>query len=365
MKILHLSYAMVPDYNDPDEWFVRIGFFTGVLRALATEHEVVSVHCINYSGFVKNNGVSYRFFCTSRWQQILPFRIHRFVKEFIPDAVIVHGLIFPWQVILLRFQLGSGVKIIAQHHAERPFGDIRQFLQKWADRYTSAYLFASSDLGKLWVERGQIESIGKVKIVMGTSSPFYPVEKQKARSITGVSGEPVYLWVGGLDDNKDPLTVVRAFIRFCRSSKKARLYMIYQTFQLLDEVKACVADSGEAICLVGKVNNAELLHWYNSADFIISSSHYEGSGIAVCEALSCGCIPLLTDIPSFRMMTDNGRLGLLYTAGDMEALLNCLNKSVKLDREEFSGSILEYFSNELSFDANARKIVEVINEIDK
>jgi glycosyltransferase involved in cell wall biosynthesis len=134
----------------------------------------------------------------------------------------------------------------------------------------------------------------------------------------------------------------------------------------LEELKGFISDAHaeETIHLIGKVNNPDLLHWYNSADFIISSSHYEGSGIAVCEAMSCGCIPILTNIPSFRMMTDQRRIGLLYEAGNENDLIDALQKSLKLNQPEERKKVLEQFNNELSFEANARKIMSVINDIE-
>ncbi len=51
--------------------------------------------------------------------------------------------------------------------------------------------------------------------------------------------------------------------------------------------------------------------YYNSADYFVLGSHYEGSGFSLVEAMSCGVIPIVTDIPSFRMMTNNGKIGTL------------------------------------------------------
>jgi glycosyltransferase involved in cell wall biosynthesis len=277
-------------------------------------------------------------------------------------VIIVHGIIFPWQVLMLRFVLGRKITIIAQHHAERPFRDMRQYIQRWADRFISAYLFCSIEQAKPWIDSEQISDIKKVKEIMGTSSSFYPIDKSEARSRTSISGHPVYLWVGGLDSNKDPLTVVKAFINFSKINPIASLYMVYQTDQLLGQLRGLISES-ENIHLVGEINNPELLFWFNSADFIISSSYYEGSGIAVCEGLSCGCIPILTNIPSFRMMTDLGRIGFLYQAGNENELLAVLQKSLTINQSEEREKVLDYFIRELSFEANARKIMNVINEI--
>jgi glycosyltransferase involved in cell wall biosynthesis len=59
---------------------------------------------------------------------------------------------------------------------------------------------------------------------------------------------------------------------------------------------------------------------YNSADFLLQSSRREHSGGAVLDAMACGVIPVVTDIPSFRAMTGNGAVGILFPPGDDESL---------------------------------------------
>jgi len=113
------------------------------------------------------------------------------------------------------------------------------------------------------------------------------------------------------------------------------------------------------VILTGKVPRADMLYWFNSADFFISGSHYEGSGTALCEAMSCGCVPIVTDIASFRMITDNGNCGLLYEAGSQEALLSALNSTKNMDIAAKQNAAMTYFKSNLSFDAIAAKIQAV------
>ena len=364
MRVIHLSYTIPkPAFTDPEVWLRRINHSIGVLESMTKFAEIIGIYHIQYKGVLRKNEVEYHFPGFSRFQLLFPLQFNRYIRKLRPDVVIVHGLIFPWQVVMLRFQVGQRVKIIAQHHAERPLRDIRKHFQLWADRFIHAYLFASHDQGKEWVDRGQIQSMSKIREIMGTSSPFYPMDRREARIKKGVSGSPVFIWVGGLDSNKDPITVVKAFIRFSKLNPSANLLMIYQTEQLLGELQKLISDHAAAkyIQLVGKVNNADLLDWYNSADFVISSSHYEGSGIAVCEALSCACVPILTNIPSFRMMSDNGNIGLLFEPGSEESLFESLHRVESLNLENEKAKVLNKFREDLSFDANARKIMEVIN----
>jgi glycosyltransferase involved in cell wall biosynthesis len=161
-----------------------------------------------------------------------------------------------------------------------------------------------------------------------------------------------------LNDNKDPLNVVRAFLKFAECSPEAKLYMIYHTEELLPEIYELINSSPnkEAIELIGKVPHADLLYWYNSADFILSGSHYEGSGTAICEAMSCGCVPLVTDILSFRMITNNGECGVLYEPGNEASLLEVLMQTTQMDVHEKRRLSIEYYKQNLSFEAITGRI---------
>lgn len=361
MKIIHLSFVRIPDYSDPQLWLERLGFYTGILEAMATQLDTHSIHCINRNGVVTCNHVHYHFVPLTRLQQLFPLSFNSYVKQLEPDVLIIHGLHFSWQIFLLCLQLKTSVKIYVQHHAERPLTYHRYLLQRINDRFISGYFFASRELAFPWLKKRQIANSEKVIQLMEASSSFFPLKKANAQTFTQTNGSPVYLWVGRLEANKDPLTLVKAFANFAERTSDATLYMVFQQDDLLTKVRAVADAYANNIFLVGKVHHSDLIYWYNSADFIISTSHYEGSGIAVCEAMSCGCIPILSDIPSFRMMTKDGSHGLLFDTGEEKSLAAALAKSLTLDKEEMRTQVLRYFDQELSFKAIAQKIIHTVS----
>ncbi len=209
-----------------------------------------------------------------------------------------------------------------------------------------------------WVKKGIIKKPAKINEVMEASSIFNPVDKQLAKNELGITSGQIFLWVGRLDANKDPLTVIKGFLQFAAMNPEARLYMIFHTEELIKPIRGLLddADNRDAVVLVGNVLHDDMLYWYNAADYIISGSHYEGSGVAVCEAMSCGCIPVLTDILSFRKITDNGHCGILYKAGNEKKLLESLTQIVQRDIHKEREKVLHQFKKNLSFDAIAEKI---------
>ena len=361
MRIVHLSYARVNNVKDPAAWIRKIGFFTGILASMATTNQVFSSHGIDYSGTLESHGVTYRFFASRWWDRIFHYRLHAWVRHIRPDAVIVHGLHFPWCVLCLRFLVGPDVKIFVQHHAEKPSRLVRRVFQSWADKFISGYFFSSLEMSAGWLTSRQISNQSKVHEVMEVSSVFESKNTEVPERRSSSKGESTYLWVGRLDKNKDPITLLTAFVKFLEQHARAKLYMVFQTNDLLPEVQSLADGHSGNIILVGLLQHYEMKAIYDQADFIISTSHYEGSGVAVCEAMSRGCIPILSGIASFRMMTSDGEVGFLFQTGNSLSLHESLEKSLLVDKNLERQRVLQHFHNKLSFRAIADKMIQVIN----
>ena len=158
---------------------------------------------------------------------------------------------------------------------------------------------------------------------------------------------------------------MHSFLRYNEQQPSSRLYMIYHTTDLLDKIKKLLVERNnkDGIVLVGKKEHNEMIYWYSSADFIISASHYEASGIAVCEGMSCGCIPVLSNILSFKKVTANETCGILYDINEEDGLFDALMKTPNLNIEEEKKKVLKQFDEDLSFDAIAKQISEKIDTL--
>lgn len=363
MRIVFVGYHYSADVYTPQQWLERTAFYMGWLECLAKTHTVIRVDQINYEGRFEHNGVRYHCIDNGKKKRLFPRKLNRYVKSLQPDIAMVSSFTFPLQLMQLRYCLGSNVKIISQHHAEKPFSGLKRIMQKMASRQQDAGIFASMDIAKSWVQSGNLYPKMKLFEMVGGSSIFFPIDQQTAREKTGIHGAPVFLWVGRLDHNKDPLTAIKAFLNFLELQPAATLFMIYHKDDLLQDILQLIPASllSKSITLVGTIRHDDLLYWFNSADFFISASHYEGSGTALCEAMSCGCIPVVTDIPSFRMIT--GDCGMRYEPGNVADLLSVLKKTMYLNIENEKSRSLSHFKNELSFEAMAGKFQQLIDDL--
>jgi glycosyltransferase involved in cell wall biosynthesis len=251
----------------------------------------------------------------------------------------------------LRLILGNKALLIGRHHADRVPGGGRKMLQKFADRCLDAYLFTSLGNACDWVSEGIIKNKQKVLELPAASTEFSGMDKEICRKTTGMAGSKNFLWVGRLNANKDPLTVLEGFEKYLAIEPGAMLYMVFQEGDLLKQVIYKTRQNemlNRAVHLVGILPHDNLQEWYSAADYYISGSHSEGGSYALLEAMACGCIPIVTDIPAALKMTGDGRYGIVFRKGDAGDLYRKLNGLSSIDQAGLSDAIVKYFRSSLS-----------------
>jgi len=283
-------------------------------------------------------------------------------------ATVVHlnGLLFPLHAWLLGRFLPPECPLLIQHHAEQPWPKLTRRLQGWGLRAAAGFMFTTRALAEPWLSEGLIGSMSQVYELVETSSPFRFEPRDEARARTGLQGEPVVLWTGSLSPRKDPLTVLAGFEQALTVWPEMRLYMAYLEQDLLAEVQARLASRpklAQAVTLLGRIPHAEIAVYYNSADIFVQGSQREGSGIALLDALACGVVPVVTDIPPFRVITDDGRIGALWPVGQAEAFAQALLQVLQQPLAAQSKTARDFFAGQLSFSALGRKALSIYQQV--
>ena len=365
IRIVDIAFNHNPNVSDLNVAIER--YKEGLGYTEHSEHLDVSVVIhINRSGRKIVNGIRYFYFKGRNKFFHLPFRAILLVKREQPQFVLVQGLRFPFQVLLLKLFTARSSKIIIQHHGESPYVGLKKYFQRVAGRYVDAYLFTSISNAKKWVNEGIIRRQEQCFEVLEASTYFKQGDKTACKQLLGLGNTSNFLWVGRLDANKDPLTVLNGFELYLERNPGAKLHMVYQTEDILPQVKVKIDSSASLyknVNMVGRLRHEELESWYNACDFYLSGSHREGSGYALLEAMACGCIPIVTDIPSFRKITADGQYGFLYEKGNAQQLANVLASVNEIDQTQFASRIVAYFKNELSFEKIAADIYAVCKKL--
>lgn len=366
IKLVDVTYYTHLEYNKPEQVLERHRLVTRYAELLKGKLHITLVKHAGFEGFCEDGGLIYHFFKGINKFRFLPFKANRFIAREQPDVVLVQGLGFPLQVIVLRLQCSSSVKIVVQHHGELPFKGIKLGFQKLASKCVDAYLFTSAGNAEVWKQKGVIANKQPVFEVLEASTDFFALDKMECRQKLNIHTKGnVFLWVGRLNENKSPLTIVKAFAQYLHLKPLSRLYMIYQTTEQLDEIKTLLcADKRleSAVYLVGCVPNNKLSLWFSAADYYLSGSFKEGSGYALLEAMACGCIPVVSDIPPFRKNTENGKYGYLYKTGDEWALYKTLCDLEKISAIS-SDDVIQHFNEQLSFNRIAEDVYKACSSL--
>jgi glycosyltransferase involved in cell wall biosynthesis len=93
---------------------------------------------------------------------------------------------------------------------------------------------------------------------------------------------------------------------------------------------------------------------FRAADFYLQTSHREGSGFSLLEALACGATPLVTDIPATRQII--GTVGSLTSVGDSRSLGDAIVAWAARDRPMLRRATRARFDAALTFDAIGRQL---------
>jgi glycosyltransferase involved in cell wall biosynthesis len=366
--VVHIGFFLDPHGRSPAALLSAWSTLVDVAEAASTPGIRVSViqNCSHIEQ-LDRNGVQYHF---------LPFEdassgdAHRaayraLLHSLAPDVFHVHGLDFSRQVLSLA-ELCAGVPIILQDHASRPPRIWRRASARRGMSAAAGIAFCSLDQARPFAAAGLIGASTKVYEIPESTSRFAPGDRDEARRITGIEGDPAVLWVGHLDANKDPLTVLEGISAAARELQQLRLYCCFASAPLLAAVKGRIAADAilrDKVHLLGRLPHERIELLMRAADIFVLGSHREGSGYSLIEALACGLPPAVTDIPSFRSLTGAGSVASLWPCNDPAALCQALKSIARRGGPEMRATVRAHFERELSFNALGLKLMAMYEDV--
>ena len=298
---------------------------------------VTIVSRFSENGECIKNGVRY-LFVSDRLPSKLPFyglsyNVIKILKELAPEIIHIHGFQFPLQVLGIRFFFPK-TALIGEYHSDSIWRGGRKWLQKAGLAPFNVLLFTNNEHRAYWIKT-MIAPGKKVLFSLEASCRFRFEERARARAITRFKGEPVFIWNSRIIERRDPITVLKGFQCYLKIRPEARFYMMVPDADaiLLSKVKKTIASCDflkkNVRLILGRRPHKEMEVFYNSADYLISGTRDDAYGFGAVDAMSCGVIPIVTDISTFRQITGNGSVGGLWRPGDPEAL--CLEISKVVD----------------------------------
>jgi glycosyltransferase involved in cell wall biosynthesis len=366
-----LHVAQVSFFNDParrppaqllDSWATLVDVAEAASRA---EVRVSVVQASAHSQRFERNGVHYYFLPFAAAADASDAALANLLRALAPDVFHVHGLGFHRDVLSLA-ALVPGIPIILQDHASRAPRPWRRGSWRRGTVAADAVAFCAAEQARPFRDARLLPARTRVYEIPESTSRFTPGDRAEARRQTQVEGHPAILWVGHLDANKDPLTVLEGVASAARSLPQLRLYCCFGVAPLLRTVRERISGDAilrERVTLLGQVPHARIEQLMRAADLFVLGSHREGSGYSLIEALACGLPPVVTDIPSFRALTAAGVVGRLWPCGDSAALSEALRSVAARADGSVRAAVRVQFDRELSFEALGAKLARMYVEV--
>jgi glycosyltransferase involved in cell wall biosynthesis len=368
LHVVQICFHLDPKRREPArilrDWWPLVDAAEMVLHAGVRVSVVLA--CVR-SETVTRNGVDYYFLEPGPGQVTISAgeEFVRRIRELNADVFHVHGLGFASDVQRLAL-LAPDIPLFLQDHADRvpPFWRRRAYRRGLS--LAAGVSFCALEQAAPFLKSGVLPPRTPVYEIPETSSRFTPGDQQLARQLTGVHGDPAILWIGNLDSNKDPLTVLDGISAAIAQLPGLKLWCCFRTAPLLQLVQTRIdadAQLRDRVELLGPIPHERVELLMRAADMFVLGSHREGSGCSIIESLACGLSPVVTAIPSFAALTGDGAVGALWPCDDAAGLCEALLRVASQQRPEVRAAVRAQFDRELSFVAVGTRLAATYQEL--
>lgn len=202
-------------------------------------------------------------------------------------------------------------------------------------------------LGKIWEERvKRIAPDARTVILNNAVSLPETVCQQKVEEVS-------FLYLGMLIERKgvnDLLEAVKKLKENHRQAAQRTRFHIGGTGECETMLRRYVEDNGlsDMVCFHGWVEGVEKKELLSSCQVFVLPSYNEGLPVAILEALSYGMAVISSRVGSVEEAVSDGENGILYTAGDVDALYRAIE------------SLSKYPDKRTAMAASARHIAETV-----
>lgn len=193
---------------------------------------------------------------------------------------------------------------------------------KKADRIVAVSTHTAKDIvQQLDIQKEQITVIPDA--VEALFHPLPADEIASFRSQHRISAETMcLLHVGSNHPRKNVSTVLKVLAALKTQGLSVHLWKVGADFTSEQKTFIQTQALETSITYLGKPNKQTLVLIYNSADALISPSHYEGFGMTIIEAMACGTPVITANVTSLPEVV--GDAGILVQPTDVNAMVEAV-----------------------------------------
>jgi len=149
---------------------------------------------------------------------------------------------------------------------------------------------------------------------------------------------PYILYVGNAYPHKNLERMIDAFL-IVRKKQPIKLILVGNDSYFYPRLKLYIQKLGllENIIFFGEADNRELINLYNNALCLVFPSLMEGFGLPNLEAVACGRLPVVSDIPAFREIWGNKLT--YFNPLDPDDIANKILDVMKLPKDQYDSKV--------------------------
>ena len=285
--------------------------------------------------------------------------LHRELRRFGPDAILVHGSMSPTTLACARYARRSAVPLFADNHMEfsvqdkSPVGRVayagmRTIMRQYLAPRVEGFFGVAEDCSRFLVEALAAPEQKVALLPLGVDTELFRYSSdaaQRRRQEVGIPvGARVVMQTGKLSADKDPITLARAVSGLMLENPDVwTVFLGNGPEQTIEELRAAIGPSGqERLRVLPMVPFLDLPEYLSMADVVVYPG---GTSLSSLEAASCERAVIMNDLPNSRWRSGLG-LGRTFRTHNPDSL-----------RREV-GSILADREGREKMGRSARKLVE-------
>lgn len=187
--------------------------------------------------------------------------------------------------------------------------------------------------------------------------------KEEIKRKFGLNYDRIILFVGSLKPLKSPETLLKAFTSLPADWLKAENIglVLAGGGALLGSLKSNYSDN-ERICLLGQVKNEMVKELYSVADLFVISSWFEGTPLALMEAMYNGICCIGTKVQGIDTILKDGFNGFLFPKDDYKSLCELIKRCFNDESlmRSIGQSADDYYHSKFSYDTHLKQVLDLL-----
>lgn len=132
-------------------------------------------------------------------------------------------------------------------------------------------------------------------------------------------------------------------------------------FTIIGGEELKISNKPDNLILIGNIDNSRLIDIYNNNRFYLQLSISEGFPNALCEAMLCGCIPIVSNVGAMKKIV--GEQGLVLEKKDINLLSEKINQAISLSDESLMEKNRSLIKDNFTIENRKTELIALLKKI--